>query len=221
MNRVVNLFRISIHPEQRDDFLGVLTNLASISSETEQDLVSFYAFQSPEQEDLYLILEVFSSNQAYLQYLNSPTYKAYRDLTQLFIREQAYIRLEGTILLEKLSKELPQVGSGIRLSLFQAEKPDVQALDRLNRLSRDYIFNTDGLHAFYIGYDQQSPQDWYQIEIFSKQKEEDLLEDELGFDLGQVTLGWNPQEVVNFPLGMDVVATRGMELLELDFVVNA
>lgn len=38
----------------------------------------------------------------------------------------------------------------------------------------------------------------------------------MGFDLGQVTLGWNSQEVVNFSFGMDVVATRGIELLELD-----
>lgn len=89
-------------------------------------------------------------------------------MTQPFIREQAYIRLEDLVLLEKLSDDLPLVESGLRLSLFHAEKPDIQALDQLNRLSQEYIFKKDGFHAFYLGYDQQSPQDWYQVEIFSK-----------------------------------------------------
>lgn len=218
MKPVINLFRISIHPEQRDEFLGCLANLAQASKELGEDLVSFYGFQSPEQGDLYLVLEIFSSNQAYLQFLNSDTYKDYKDQVQVYIREQAYIRLEGLVLLEKLSKELPQAGSGLRLSLFQAEQPDSQAMDRLNRLIQEYVFAEGGPHAFYLSFDQQSPKDWYQIEIFSDQKEEDLLEGNKGFDHDQVTLRWEPQEILDFPLAMDVVETRGIELMELDFI---
>ena len=44
MKPVINLFRISIHPEQRDEFLGCLANLAQASKELGEDLVSFYGF---------------------------------------------------------------------------------------------------------------------------------------------------------------------------------
>lgn len=215
MNRVMNLFRISIHPDEKVEFLRLLGNLASYFQEVEQNLISFYAFRSPEQEDLYLILEIFTSEQAYLDYLNSESYQRYQELTQPFVREQAYVRLEGLILLEKLSKDLPQVGSGLRLTLFQGEAPNLEAKDRLNRLTQKYVFQKEGLHAFYLGCDKQSPEDWYQFEIFSQQKEEDLLAYEEGFKHEEVTLRWEPQDLVDFSLGMDVVATRGIELWDL------
>ncbi|MBG9367866.1 antibiotic biosynthesis monooxygenase family protein [Streptococcus sp. NLN64] len=215
MKPVMNLFRIAIHSEDKDTFLGVLSHLAKLTKEVEPGFLSLFAFRSPDQEDVYLILEVFASNQAYLSYLNSATYKAYQEVTQPLIREQAYIRLEGLVLLEKLSDKLPESSSGLRLSLFQEERPNPEALDRIQRLAQDYVLKQMGLHAFYLAYDQQSPKDWYQVEIFSDRQEENLLGDEAGFDHAQVTLRWDPKDLVDFPLGVDVVSTRGAELVDL------
>ena len=57
MKPVINLFRISIHPEQREDFLGCLADLAQASKELGEDLFFCYLQIIDVHLNLLLILQ--------------------------------------------------------------------------------------------------------------------------------------------------------------------